>query len=122
MAAFKYTCIYNDAEGESHFRNEEIEFLKDGSRVPALMKASANESATHYTFLSGASGWVFDWHTTPQPCFIFLLAGQLDITTSDGETRTFRVGDITLCEDATGKGHLGRGVGSTDVLMAAVYI
>jgi hypothetical protein len=122
MAAFKYTCIYNDADGESHFRNEEIEFLKDDSRFPALIKVSANVSATHYAFLSGSPGWIFDWHTAPQHYFSFLLAGQLDVTTSDGETRSFGVGDITLCEDETGKGHLGRGVGSTDVLMAIVYI
>jgi hypothetical protein len=122
MTNFKYSCIYNDADGESHFRNMEIEFLSNDSRVPRLLKASAYFHATHWGFLAGSPGWILDWHTAPQHYFVFWLAGQIEVTVSDGETRTFGAGDILLCEDATGKGHLGRGTSSVDVLAALVYL
>lgn len=36
------------------------------------------------------------------------MSGNWEITTSDGEIRTFSTGDVLLVEDTTGKGHASR--------------
>lgn len=50
----------------------------------------------------------WDFHHAPQRQFILLLDGEIEITTSLGEKRIFRGGDILLAEDTTGKGHKTR--------------
>ena len=40
------------------------------------------------------------------------------MVTSDGETRRFSPGDVLLCDDLTGKGHVTRAV--TDLVAAFV--
>ena len=41
---------------------------------------------------------------------------------SDGEERRFGAGSVVLVEDTTGKGHVSRVVGSTDVVTAVIQL
>jgi uncharacterized cupin superfamily protein len=37
-----------------------------------------------------------------------MMRGAIEVTVSDGESRTFAAGDVILVEDTTGKGHTTR--------------
>jgi quercetin dioxygenase-like cupin family protein len=57
-------------------------------------------------------------HNAPQPYICIILSGQGEVVVSDGEARRFAPGDMLLCEDLTGKGHVTRAV--TDLVAAFV--
>jgi hypothetical protein len=107
----KYTRIYADAKGETHLQDVEPE-----------MKAT--DHASTMTELIAAKGVIFretnseeyfiDWHNAPRRQFVVNLAGEVEITVSDGEKRRFGAGSILLAEDVTGKGHISRGVGKSE--------
>jgi len=45
-------------------------------------------------------------HNAPQPYICVILSGEAEISTSDGDKRTFGPGDMLFCDDLTGKGHV----------------
>ena len=57
-------------------------------------------------------------HNAPQPYVCIILSGQGEVVTSDGETRRFSPGEVLLCDDLTGKGHVTRAI--TDLVAAFV--
>ena len=119
----RYTCLYADPDGESHFKDVEVEFQETDFAPPAMpMNVSPFSSATECGFINTAPGWYGDWHPAPQRQFMFLLAGQVEVGVSDGEVRTFGPGAILLVEDTTGKGHVSRVMGSADMLTAVVRL
>jgi len=119
----KYTRIYADPAGESHFKDVEVEFQETDFAPPAMpLNVSSFSSATECGFITAPPGWYGDWHPAPQRQFLFYLAGQGEVGVSDGEVRTFGPGDIVLVEDTTGKGHVSRVVGSAEVLNAVVRL
>ena len=119
----KYTCLYADAHGESHFREVEVELQETDYAPPAPpLNVSSFQPATAYGFVAAPPEWYGDWHPTPKRQFFLYLAGQMEIETSDGEVRSIGAGDVLLVEDTTGKGHRSRNVGSTEVLCALVQL
>lgn len=48
----------------------------------------------------------YDLHPAPKQQFIIYLSGKAEITTSKGEKRIFKSGDILLAADMVGKGHI----------------
>ena len=119
----KYTRVYADESGESHFEDMEVEFSSVDFAPPAPpLDLSAFTPATQYGFLRAPAGWLGDWHPAPRRQIIFYLAGEIEAEVSDGEVRRFRPGSVTLVEDTTGKGHKSRVVGTTDVLSAVVQL
>lgn len=63
-----------------------------------------------------------DWHPAPKRLLHFFLAGECEVSVSDGEVRTFQTGDIVLAEDTTGKGHTTGNPGTVETLMAVVTL
>src|SRR5262245_42193850 len=109
----KYTHLYADASGESHFKDVEVALQASNFAPPAPpLYMSSFYPATQWCYLSAPAGWVGDWHPVPRRQFLFYLAGRVEIQVSDGEVRSFEPGDILLAEDTTGKGHLSRVVSS----------
>jgi hypothetical protein len=121
--SLKYTSIYTDSSGISHFREAEIEMTATviGPRIPPL-GASVPFPARSCYFLTFPPGIRMDWHPAPGRLFHFFLAGGCEVTVSDGETRTFSQGDVVLAEDTTGKGHQTSNLGAVETLMAVVAI
>ena len=118
-----YTCIYADSDGESHFKDVEIEFQEIDFAPPAMpLGVSSFIPAAECGFVNLSPGWYGDLHPAPQRQFVFHLAGQIETQTSDGETRTFKHGDILLMEDTTGKGHISRVIGLAEVYNAIVRL
>jgi len=119
----KYTRIFSDGEGETHFNDEEIKIESDQYAPPAPpFMVSELRSATHYGFSQFPSGWVGEWHPAPRRQFYLILSGEVECTVSDGERRVFGPGSIALLEDTSGKGHVTRVVGSKDVVTAMIVL
>lgn len=119
----KYIRIYADPTGESHFEDVELEFQETDFAPPSMpLNVSSFSPASECGFITAPPGWYGSWHRAPQPQFLFYLAGKGEVGVSDGEVRTFEPGDIVLVEDTTGKGHISRVVGSSEVLNAVVRL
>jgi len=119
----KYTRIYSDAEGESHFEDVETELTLVDLAPPAPpLYLSAFTQATQFAFLSAPIDFFGDWHPTPKRQVFFYLSGEIEAEVSDGEVRLFGPGSIILVEDTTGKGHTSRVVGKDNVLLAFVQL
>ncbi len=119
----KYTKIFTDGEGETHFKDVEVELVFDQYAPPAPpFMVSGLRPAKHYGFSQFPSGWVGEWHPTPRRQFYLVLSGEVECTVSDGERRVFGPGSIVLLEDTTGKGHVTKVLGSKDVVAAMVVL
>lgn len=100
----RYTRIYSDGDGDSQFEDVDIPLIANGiignlSEVYPVKSIQFRENAPDYDW---------DFHTAPARQFIILLDGEIEITTSLGDVRIFRSGDILLVEDVHGKGHKTR--------------
>jgi hypothetical protein len=110
--AMHYFRIYSDAEGETHFEDMEVELVtsRNGSDLSALYPA------TGVIFRRSPADHFIDWHPAPRRQFVVTLSGEAEVEASDGEVRRLGPGTIMLAEDTTGKGHITRGVGTTERL------
>ena len=98
--------IYADANGETHFRDIEVEWVEDGMAG----KLSRRLPATGIIFRETKPDYDLDWHPAPRRQYIINLDGGVQITASDGEKRVIGAGEVLLVEDVTGKGHLSKAV------------
>lgn len=119
----KYTRIYSDTEGESHFEDltidlNEIDFAPP---APPIFTSDLNPSSD-YGFASVLPGWESEWHPAPKRQFMIYLSGTIEAEVSDGEIRQFGPGSITLVEDTTGKGHKSRVIGSEKVVTVVIQL
>jgi len=99
--------LYTDANGQSHFRDIEIEWAEErrGSKL------SKRLPATGIIFRETVAEYDLDWHPAPRRQYIVNLDAGVKLTASDGESRVIAAGEIILVEDTTGKGHLSQGLG-----------
>ena len=98
--------LYCDANGQSHFRDIEIEWSEEG---PAG-KLSKRLPATGIIFREVQPSYDLDWHPAPRRQYIINLDAGVQITASDGEARIIKAGEVILVEDTSGKGHLSKAV------------
>ncbi len=118
-----YSVIFTDDKGESHFRDAQLEFKSVNFAPPAPpVDLTDFIDASKIVFFRIPAGWFGDWHPAPKKQYFCCLSGQAELTTSDGETRSFRAGDVFLLEDTTGKGHQTKVVGGGDFLAAVVQL
>ena len=119
----KYTKIFADEEGETHFKDVEIELESVVFAPPAPpINLSTFYPATQFAFGMFPSEWHGDWHPPPRRLIYFILSGESEAQVSDGEVRHFGPGSILLAEDTSGKGHVFRVVGSKDMVVAVVQL
>jgi len=96
--------LYTDADGESHFRDIEIEWAEE---TPGG-KLSKRLPATGIIFRQVPPTYDLDWHPAPRRQYIINLDAGVQITASDGEARIIGAGEVILVEDISGKGHLSK--------------
>jgi hypothetical protein len=98
--------LYTDEQGESHWRDIEIEWVQQsqGSRL------SKTIPVTGIIFRESPATYDLDWHNAPRRQYIVNLDAGVEITASDGESRLIGAGEVFLVEDITGKGHLSKAV------------
>lgn len=97
----RYTRIFSDENGESHFEDVEIALRESGH----LGHMSDVYTVKLLQFRENVADYYWDFHNAPARQFIILLDGEIEITTSLGEKRRFSAGNILLVEDIEGKGH-----------------
>jgi hypothetical protein len=118
-----YARLYSDAQGESHFKDVEIDLTLTDYALPAPpLSLSSSTPATQFGFMNAPAGWLSDWHPANARNIFFVLSGEWEVAASDGETRRFGAGSVLLVEDTTGKGHSSRVVSQTDSLAAMVQL
>ena len=98
--------LYADTNGESHFRDIEVEWVeaRRGSKL------SKRLPATGIIFRETQADYDLDWHPAPRRQYIINLDAGVKLTASDGESRVIGAGEVILVEDVTGKGHLSKAV------------
>jgi hypothetical protein len=102
----KYSEMYTDADGETHFRDVEVELsLVDIAPPAAPMNVSEFRPAREVGFITLPGAWDGGWHPAPSVGHIFVLKGEMEVEVSDGEKRRFPQGTVWLHRDLTGKGH-----------------
>ncbi len=119
----RYVRVYADAEGESHFEDVEVTLSNMDYAPPASpLEVSSAVEAERFVFVGGPSGWEGDWHPSPKRQFVFILQGVFEVRVSDGETRSFPPGSVTLLEDTVGRGHFTRIISQEPGLTAMVHL
>ena len=101
--------LYTDANGQSHFRDIEVEFVEErrGSKLSRRLPANG------IIFRVTPAEHDLDWHTAPRRQYIINLDAGVELTASDGESRKIGAGEVILVEDVTGKGHLSKSIDTT---------
>jgi hypothetical protein len=99
--------LYTDQDGESHFRDIEVEWAEErrGSKLSKRLPANG------IIFRQTKADNDLDFHTAPRRQYIVNLQGSVKITASDGEVRVIGPGEVFLVEDVTGKGHKSHTLG-----------
>lgn len=119
----RYTRLFADARGESHFEGIEIDFTAtDYVQSAAPLDFSATLQASQFAFMRAAAGWASDFHVSSARNMFVVLNGEWEVTASDGESRRFAVGNVLLVEDTTGKGHSSRVVSKTESVAVVVQL
>jgi hypothetical protein len=99
--------IYADENGESHWRDVEVEWAEERN----FSKYSKRLPASGIIFRRTSGDYDLDWHPAPRRQYIINLDGGVRITASDGEVREIGAGEVILVEDTHGKGHLSKSLG-----------
>jgi len=105
--AMRIHNLYEDANGKSHFRDIEVDWVE----VTPTGRLSKRLPATGIMLRETTADFEDGWHRAPRRQYVISLAGGVEITASDGETRHIGAGEIVLVEDTTGKGHITKSSG-----------
>lgn len=92
----KCTWMYSGPDGRSHFADLEIPSASEILAAPTIRFTETSRGRTN------------DFHPAPRRYLILFLGGVEELECGDGSVRRFGAGDILLCDDTTGQGHLTR--------------
>lgn len=108
----KILNIWADAQGHSHFRHVAVDlqpFVAAGGVV------SEPARACNVWFRIAPADQDVGFHVAPRRQLVITLhGGAAEFTTSDGDSRIVRAGEILLVEDTFGHGHKTRTVDGLD--------
>jgi hypothetical protein len=112
-ARFAYTRLYCTPNNESHFEAVMVDLAKVDAAPPAPPIFAKANPATRLSLVGFDPHWgardlqTREFHPAPAAQFVVYVQGNMSITVTDGETRTFGPGDILRVEDtAPCKGHI----------------
>ena len=119
----KFTRLFADEQGGSHFEDLDLSFTEMDFAPPMKpIGVSEPKPAKQLVFIHFPPGTVEDYHPTPTRQVCVVLSGVVKGAVSDGESRTFRPGDVLLMEDTTGKGHTVEVVGGEEPVTTKVVL
>ncbi len=116
----KITRFLATDDGGSRF--VEIDIPIEHGRKDAegnILRLSNTYTSPSVCFVELPDGMVQSWHNAPARQIVVILAGELEVGTTDGQTRKWRAGEAFLASDVTGKGHTTRTVGGPARVMFA---
>lgn len=116
----KFTTTYADGQGETHFGVQDLPDREVAMGPPPNPPGQMSDfgAVTTMCAISFPAGTEAPAHNAPQPYVAIVLSGEGEVVTSDGEARRFHSGELLLCNDLTGKGHVTRAI--TDLTLAFV--
>lgn len=100
MDIFTKIVLYTGPDGRARWREEPLA-LAGGTPAARL---SAVLPAHGYQLRRSPVGFRSDWHCTPQPQWVFILAGAMEIGIADGSARTFGPGEHFYSADTLPEG------------------
>jgi hypothetical protein len=124
MQPARYTRLFVDNHGESHFEDVEHVLAPVDFAPPAPpLHVGALFPATRCFFVGALPDWDGGAsHPSPRRQLFCVMQGTYTVTASDGTARHFSPGHLLLLEDTTGKGHQTRMTSTEDVLVFAVAL
>jgi hypothetical protein len=102
----KFVCIDVDEHGHSFFRDTDLPQTGTTQRI-----SSKNQDVLYWKMSLSKPGHFVDFKPAADLMFVSIFSGQMDITVSNGETRSFVRGDMFTTWDVTGQGHMTKVVG-----------
>jgi hypothetical protein len=117
MSVFTKTVLFTGSDGRAGFREESVP-LSEGTPQAMLSPLFASGG---YQLRESPVGFRSQFHCTPSPQWVFILAGEMEIGLQGGVSRVFKAGEHfysadTLPEgatfDAALHGHWSRQVGA----------
>src|SRR3954470_156379 len=100
VPAFTKVVLYTADDGRAKWREEEIP-LGEGTPQAAL---SALLPSSGYQLRRSPVGFRSDWHCTPKPQWVFILAGEMEIGLREGASRVFKPGEHFYSADTLPEG------------------
>ena len=88
MAPFTNVILYTDLDGRARFLEESLQ-LPEGNAQAMLSRVLP---ASALQLRRSPVGFRSAWHCTPQPQWVFILRGEMEIGLQDGSTRLFKPG------------------------------
>ena len=92
---FTKVVLYTAADGHAKWRDEAIA-LDEGTPQAMLSRVFPSGG---YQLRWSPVGFRSQWHCTPQPQWVFILAGEMEIGLRDGSSRVFRPGEHFFSAD-----------------------
>jgi len=92
---FTKVVLYTDRDGRAKWREDAIA-LPEGNPQAMLSKVMPSGG---YQLRHSPVGFRSQWHCTPQPQWVFILAGEMEIGLQDGSARLFRPGEHFFSAD-----------------------
>jgi quercetin dioxygenase-like cupin family protein len=108
----KFPRIYADEQGETHIGVRDL-LERDAPVGPPpnpMGRMTEHEVVTSLVTFSVPAGTEVPAHNAPQPYICIVLAGEGEVTASDGSTLRLGPGGLIYCDDVSGKGHLTRSI------------
>ena len=93
--SFTKVILFTDRDGRAKWREEPIAL---GEGTPQAMLSQVLP-ASGYQLRASPLGFRSQWHCTPQPQWVFILGGEMEIGLQDGSSRTFRAGEHFFSAD-----------------------
>ena len=120
----RYVKVSTDGSGGSTL--EDVDVAQAASpfadNVPALL-VSDPLRASEVVFVTTSDDSAESLpHPTPRRQFVVMLEGEIDLRTTDGQTRRFGPGSICLLEDLSGVGHFSTVRGGRPATFMAVAL
>jgi hypothetical protein len=110
----KYTRIYGDSDGETHFKDVEEETQKTETSPSSFLNLTKPKLSSECFLASLPQAYTDDFHPPPKRFMFTILKGELETTVCDGEVRRFGLADVALIDDLDSKGHHNTVVSQSD--------
>jgi hypothetical protein len=119
-----YVRLYADANGITHFSDEQLVLTPAGAGGNAEERLFVNRlgDLKGVMFARLKAGTTEDWHVAPRRQFMLCVRGIVEITAADGEKRRMTPGQFMLLEDLSGRGHRTHAAGDEDHVALALPV
>ncbi len=88
MQTFTKVVLFTDVDGRAKFREEAIALTEGNARTQLSPLLPANG----YQLRHSPVGFSKEFHCTPNPQYVFILGGRMQISLQDGTSKIFEPG------------------------------